>query len=82
MKKNAAVLVGIFCLIWYFNWCTPLICDDYVYSFIWQDKIMGIALPETAEKISGITDIIYSQWQHYFSWGGRTVAHSLAQFFS
>lgn len=81
MKKNAAVLVGIFCLIWYFNWCTPLICDDYVYSFIWQDKIMGIALPETAEKISGITDIIYSQWQHYFSWGGRTVAHSLAQFF-
>lgn len=81
MSKRIIVLLGIFGFIWYLNNCTPLICDDYVYSFVWQDNAMGVALPKTAERVSGITDILISQWNHYFSWGGRTIAHSLAQLF-
>ena len=81
MKKGTALLLFLFSLMWYFNFCTPLICDDYVYAFVWQDNAMGIALPESAERVSGFMDIIYSQWKHYFSWGGRTIAHSLAQLF-
>ena len=81
MRKNTVVLVTLFCLMWYFNFCTPLICDDYVYSFVWQDNSMGAVLTEPVKRINGFTDIIYSQWKHYFSWGGRLVAHFFAQLF-
>jgi len=81
MKKGTVVLLFLFILIWFLNLCTPLICDDYVYSFVWQDNAMGVALSESANRVSGLADIFYSQWKHYFSWGGRTVAHFLAQLF-
>lgn len=81
MKKDTVVLLFLFILIWFLNLCTPLICDDYVYSFIWQDDAMGVALSESANRVNGLADIFYSQWKHYFSWGGRTVAHFLAQLF-
>ena len=81
MKKGTVVLLFLFILIWFLNLCTPLICDDYVYSFIWQDDAMGVALSESANRVNGLADIFYSQWKHYFSWGGRTVAHFLAQLF-
>ncbi len=81
MKKNIFILFLIFSLVWYFNYCTPLIFDDYVYSFVWQDKAMGVPLTETTQRISGFGDIVDSQWRHYFTWGGRTVAHFLAQTF-
>ena len=34
-KLNFIVLFWIFLLMWYFNFCTPLIMDDYIYSFVW-----------------------------------------------
>jgi hypothetical protein len=53
------------------NIFTPLIADDFSYSFIFG----------TERRISSIHDIIISQYNHYTAWGGRIVAHFLAQFF-
>lgn len=52
------------------NILTPLIGDDYVYSFIYQ----------TNNKLSSINDIIESQRLHYDKWGGRTIVHFIDQF--
>ena len=81
MKKGTVILLFLFSLMWFLNLCTPLIYDDYVYSFVWQDNAMGVALSEPANRVNSFTDLVYSQWKHYFSWGGRTVAHFLAQLF-
>lgn len=50
---------------------TPLMMDDYDYSFSWA----------TGERINGLTDIFASQAAHYRLWGGRSVVHALAQLF-
>lgn len=81
MKKSFTILIGIFCLIWYFNYCTPLIFDDYVYSYICNIDAMGVPFSDNANRVSSLFDVFYSQYLHYFNWGGRSVAHSLAQFF-
>lgn len=53
------------------NMHTPLMMDDYDYSFSWA----------TGERIGGVTDVLASQAAHYRLWGGRSVVHALAQFF-
>ncbi|MCL2441297.1 MAG: DUF6056 family protein [Treponema sp.] len=55
--------VGIILLFFLFNVYTPLIADDYSYS----------------KGINSVTDIIESQYEHYFNWGGRSIAHFFAQ---
>lgn len=60
-------LIGIFFLI--LNTLYPVYLDDWHYSF---NLIEG-------GKLTGITDILKSQYDHYFSWGGRSVLHSIAQ---
>lgn len=50
---------------------TPLMMDDYDYSFSWA----------TGERLAGAADVIASQAAHYRLWGGRSVAHTLAQLF-
>lgn len=51
------------------NVFTPLIADDYSYSF----GIDG--------RLKNIIDVIEKQINHYFTLGGRTVAHIIAQSF-
>ena len=80
-QNKYIVLTAIFILFWYFNYCFPLIWDDYVYSYIFEAKSFQEPLPATAQRVSCFKDILISQWNHYFFWGGRTVAHFLAQFF-
>lgn len=53
------------------NMHTPLMMDDYDYSFSWA----------TGERIGGVTDVLASQAAHYRLWGGRSVVHALAQSF-
>ena len=53
------------------NLHTPLMMDDYDYSFSWA----------TGERLAGIGDIFSSQAAHYRLWGGRSVVHFLAQLF-
>ena len=51
------------------NVFTPLIAYDYSYSF----GIDG--------RLKNIIDVIEKQINHYFTWGGRIVAHIIAQSF-
>lgn len=53
------------------NLHTPLMMDDYDYSFSWK----------TGKPLAGIADVLASQAEHYRIWGGRSVVHTLAQLF-
>lgn len=68
--KNGKVLTIIVLLIIFgsmlvFNFLTPLIADDYSYIL----------------TATGIKDIIKYEANQYMVWGGRFVAHVIAQFF-
>ena len=66
-----ALLLMIGGVMYLLNAHTPLMMDDYDYSFSWA----------TGERIGGIADVLASQAAHYRLWGGRSVVHALAQFF-
>ena len=61
--------VTIFVLMLVLNFVTPLIMDDYNYTF----GLNG--------RISNLKDIFEYQIWFYFNWGGRNIAHTIAQFF-
>ena len=48
---------------------TPYFANDYRYFLV----------QGTSEFVSSLSDIALSQYRHYFEWGGRTVAHTIAQ---
>ena len=56
-----------------FNRLMPIMGDDEYYQYIVgiSDKI----------RVSNLSDLFLSQYNHYLIWGGRTVAHTLDQFF-
>lgn len=58
------IFASMLCL----NFLTPLLADDYSYGLNLNEK-----------RIASIMDIFDYQVWHYFNWGGRTVAHTLAQ---
>lgn len=74
-KTNALCTVLLLAVIgvtmFLLNAHTPLMMDDYDYSFSWS----------TGELLSGVSDILASQAVHYRIWGGRSVVHFLAQLF-
>lgn len=49
---------------------TPYFANDYRYMLI----------TGTQDLVSSVSDIFVSQYRHYFEWGGRTVAHVIAQY--
>lgn len=63
------ILLGVFLLLFFLNYKTPMIGDDYSYSFIFS----------TSDRISSLSDIFESQYLHYYGWGGRSVVHAIAQ---
>ena len=81
-KKTMLSFAGIFLILYCFNNVAPMYFgDDYVYSFIWEGHSLYEPLTEHAVRISSWKDLFESQWLHYFTWSGRTVNHTLAQFF-
>ena len=81
-KKSWIVICSIFIFMFIFNYLSPVsFGDDYVYSFIWSGQSIYEPLPENVSRVASWQDLFHSQWTHYFTWGGRTVAHVLAQFF-
>ncbi len=81
-KKTLLTFAGIYLFLYIFNYLHPLnFGDDYIYAFIWQGNPMSVPLTEDAVRVTSLKDIFVSQWLHYFTWGGRTVAHVLVQFF-
>lgn len=71
-KKNQKrlILFSIFAMMLILNFLTPLIADDYSYSF-----------GADGERITNIIDIVIRQVDHWLTWGGRNVAHFIANFF-
>ena len=67
------------------NLLMPNVADDNSYKFIWDGTGKGNLIngidPNRLQPVESFADILYSQWQHYFAWGGRTIAHIFAQFF-
>lgn len=81
-KKSLITIVCIFCFLYIFNYFMPkCFGDDYLYSFVWQGQPMYVPLPENAIRVNSFRDLLVSQWSHYLTWSGRTVAHVLIQFF-
>ncbi len=76
------VLGGIFIGVLLLNRLNyPFLGDDYVYAFMWQGKDIFAPLPEDARRIQSFSDIFQSLYSHYFTWGGRMVAHFFVMFF-
>lgn len=69
-NQKKIFLVLIFASMLILNFLTPLLADDYSYGLNLNGK-----------RISSIMDIFDYQVWHYFNWGGRTIAHTLAQTF-
>lgn len=67
----------------------PIVHDDFCYAFIWDGEhggnlaAMHTGSPELEhrERVDSFADIAQSMWSHYFTWGGRVLAHTLVQFF-
>ncbi|MBE8953538.1 MAG: hypothetical protein SR1Q7_10405 [Quinella sp. 1Q7] len=77
-----AVCLGLFFLR---NVLMPTVADDYSYAFIWDGDGRGNLLDgldgSRLQPIETFGDIIQSQWSHYLTWGGRTIAHIFVQLF-
>ena len=77
-----AVFLGIFFLR---NLLMLVVADDYSYAFIWDGEGRGNLIdgldPNRLQPIESFGDILKSQWSHYFTWGGRTIAHIFVQLF-
>ena len=63
------------------NFFMPLAFDDYVYAFEWTGAGNLVAGAALDNRIDSLSEIVASQINHYFVWGGRTIAHCLVQFF-
>ena len=68
-KKIIIILFIIFFVMFVLNMITPLIMDDFNYTY----GLDG--------KINSLKDILEYQKWFYFNWGGRNIAHIFAQFF-
>lgn len=66
-----AIVAVTFIYMVFLNIKTPLIADDFVYTFIF-----GTSMP-----VMNPGDILNSQISYYTTWGGRIVAETLTQLF-
>ena len=60
------------------NYITPLNWDDYSYKFIFENHNDNHPL----RLIRNIPDIVYSQYNHYFTTNGRSLCHFFVQLFT
>ncbi|MEL7661625.1 DUF3329 domain-containing protein [Acetobacterium wieringae] len=66
------VIVAVtFAYMVFLNSKTPLIANDFVYTFIFA----------TSTPVMSFGDIVTSQISYYMTWGGRVVAETLTQLF-
>lgn len=69
--KYIIISVVMFGLIYIMNIYTPMMADDFSYSFSWM----------TGKRIHGADDVISSMAAHYYKWGGRVITSGLSQIF-
>jgi hypothetical protein len=72
-NKKVTILINVlFLVFWFvFTYKTKLDGDDFNYQVIFGK----------GERVSSILDIFYSQYRHYFSLNGRSVAHFIDQLY-
>lgn len=58
-----------FSVLLFLNILTPLISDDFAYLFIYGESA----------RVATIGDVVQSQVNHYYQWGGRSIVHFIAQ---
>lgn len=63
-----AILI-CFSIILGLNIFTPLSADDFGYLYIHAEDV----------KVASLSDVLRSQINHYYLWGGRSVVHFIAQ---
>ena len=68
LNEKNIILFIIFISMLTLNYLYPYISDDYTYMYKYDNF----------ERIKNISDIFLSMKDHYFLWGGRVLAHSLA----
>lgn len=71
LNEKNIILFIIFISMLTLNYLYPYISDDYTYMYKYDNF----------ERIKNISDIFLSMKDHYFLWGGRVLAHSLASVF-
>lgn len=64
-------LMAVGIIMYMMNLYTPLFCDDWEYVYVWGTHI----------RINSISDILTSQWAHYFEQNGRFLVHCIVQLF-
>lgn len=71
-RRTIAALVIVGVAFYILNLITPLYADDYsyMYTFIFTDNKF---------RITNLTELFYSQLNHYMVMNGRAVAHTWAQ---
>ena len=79
------VFIAFLGIFFFRNLLMPNVADDYSYMYIWDGAGRGNLLdsidPNRLQRVESVADIFISQWQHYFTWGGRTISHIFVQFF-
>ena len=84
-KISWQIILALFAMFFLtINILLPFTADDISYAFIWDGEHGGNLVFNIGERqrIESFTDILISQWSHYFHWGGRTLAHIVVQFFA
>ncbi|NDW09893.1 DUF6056 family protein [Dysgonomonas sp. 520] len=75
-KSQTYLVFGYLCLLFLLTYALnllyPVYADDWSYAFIYGS--------EPLQRVDSLHDIIISQYNHYFQWGGRSVVHTIAQF--
>lgn len=81
-KKNEffniiGVCLIVFVIIFVMNQITWYTSDDYTYHFLYKHYLPS----NQTQNINNISDLILSQYNHYLTWNGRFVGHTIVQIF-
>lgn len=68
-RTSYAILGVVFLYLIWVNFQMPMMADDYRYAQNWRQS----------DHLKTWMDIVEFQIRHYLEWGGRSVAHTLAQ---
>lgn len=69
------LLISIFIFMFILNYNTALVTDDFVYQFVFENRLPTV----NTRYLSNIIDIFISMINHWNLWGGRVVVHFLLQ---
>ena len=73
-------VIGTLIMLYLLNKNFPLINDDWMYAFIYDEQWLSSTFKVPPVRVSGLWDIVVSQYNHYMLWGGRNIVHGIMQF--